>query len=159
MADIGWQFPALLFAAMVVSGALTLLQQRQYSRELSRIAAASHGKDDALLSGRGRSFRGGAVLILVVDRATGRITTARGMVGVSVFARFRDLPDLLGPTATAPDRARGKQLTAAVTMALAQMPAPRRSRASRPRPRPAAAASRTRSTTTARPARQPVATA
>ena len=41
MADIGWQFPAVLFLAMVVSGALTLLQQRQYSRELSRIAAAS----------------------------------------------------------------------------------------------------------------------
>ncbi|MGO1285411.1 MAG: transcriptional regulator GutM [Brachybacterium sp.] len=160
MADIGWQFPAVLFLAMVVSGALTLLQQRQYSRELSRIAAASDGKDDVLLSGRGRSFRGGALLILVVDRGTGQVITARGMVGASVFARFRDLPDLLGPTATAAERARGKQLTAAVTMALAQMPSPRGPRASQPRPAGAAFSPRSSATaSTARPARQPLATA
>lgn len=153
MADIGWQFPALLFLAMVVSGLLTLLQQRQYSRELTRIAGAPHGADDALLSGRGRSFRGGALLILVMDRATGQITTARGMIGVSVFARFRDLPELLGPSATAPERAKGKQLTAAVTMALAQIPAPRRERSSRPTTRFTAEGA------TARPVRQSVATA
>lgn len=153
MTDIGWQFPALLFLAMVVSGLLTLLQQRQYSRELSRIAAASRGKDDVLLSGRGRSLLGGAVLILVVDRTTAQIVTARGMVGASVFARFKDLPDLLGPTATATERTRGKQVTAAATMALAQMPSPRRVRGSRPRTRTAGAAS------VPRPARRPVATA
>lgn len=151
MLDIGWQFPALLLLAMVVSGLLTLLQQRQYSRELSRIASAPHGKDDVLLSGRGRSFRGGAVLILVVDRESGQVISARGMAGVSVFARFRDLPSLLGPTETVTERARGKQLTAAVTMALAQMPTPRR-----PRATPHAV---TRSRSTVRSARQPSATA
>ena len=160
MTDIGWQFPALLFLAMVISGLLTLLQQRQYSRELSRIAAASQGKDDVLLSGRGRSLRGGALLILVVDRASGEIVTARGMVGASVFARFRDLPDLLGPTATATERTRGKQLTAAASMALAQMPSPRGPRAHLPRPAGAAFVPRSSATASAaRPARQPLATA
>ncbi|WP_193104928.1 transcriptional regulator GutM [Brachybacterium sp. FME24] len=153
MLDIGWQFPALLFLAMVVSGLLTLLQQRQYSRELTRVAEASRGSDDVLLSGRGRSIRGGAVLILVVDRANGRITTARGMVGASVFARFRDLPALLGPTATVSERTRGKQLSAAVTMALAQMPTPRRPRATAPK------TTFMGSRSTVRPARRPVATA
>lgn len=156
MTDIGWQFPALLFVAMVVSGLLTLQQQRQYSRELAQIAAGSHGKDDVLLSGRGRSFRGGAVLVLVADRATGQITTARGMVGVSVFARFRELPTLHGPLETAIERAEGKQLRAALSMALAQMPSPRRSR---PRP-PRTTTGRTAvDTSAARPAGQTLATA
>lgn len=127
MADVGWQFPAILIAAMIISSLFTLQQQRRYAREVSTLAAASQGSEDALVTGRGRAFRGGAVVVLLVDVGTQEIITARGMTGATVFARFKDRPELLGTLDGAADRARTKQMAAAVTQAITQLPKRRRS--------------------------------
>lgn len=126
MADVGWQFPAILIAAMIISSLFTLQQQRRYAREVSRLAEASQGSEDALVTGRGRTFRGGAVVVLLVDVGTREIITARGMVGATVFARFKERPELLGPIDGAADRARTKQMAVAITQAIAQLPKRRR---------------------------------
>lgn len=126
MHDIGWQFPAVLFGALMLTALLSMLQIRQYNRELQAALKASTGAHDALLSGRFRSFRGGSIVVLLVDQSTREITRARAMTGLTVLARFTDRPELLGPVDSAPERARGRALRDGVAHALLQMPRPHR---------------------------------
>lgn len=123
MSTVDWRFPTLLIAAMLLGLALTYLQMRTYNSELNRALRRIGGQHLALVSGRGRSWRGGAILIAIVDILNGQIVSARAMTGATVFARFRDLPALQGPVGTAVERVTGKQLRTAVEMALAQLPA------------------------------------
>lgn len=126
MDGIGWQFPAVLFGAMMLTAVMSMLQVRRYNRELQAALKASAGAHDALLSGRCRSFRGGSIVVLLVDQKTQEITRARAMTGLTVLARFTDRPELLGPVDTAPERARGRALREGVAHALLQMPRPHR---------------------------------
>lgn len=137
MGEIPWQFPALLFGAMVLTAGMSLLQVRRYNQELQAALAASTGADDALVSGRCRSFRGGSIVVMVIDMASQEITRATAMTGFTVLARFRPRPELLGPVATATERARGRALREGVAHALLQMPRPRRALAEEPTPRAA----------------------
>lgn len=126
MDQIPWQFPAILFGAMVLTACLSFLQVQRYNQELQAALVASTGADDVLISGRCRSWRGGSIVVMVVDRATQEVTRATAMTGCTVLARFRPRPELLGPVATVAGRARGRALREGVEHALAQMPTPRR---------------------------------
>lgn len=118
-----WAFPAILIAAMLLGIMFTFFQQRAYNAELNTVLRLSKGTDEMLVSGRGRSFRGGSIVVMLVDARQHRVTWASAMNGMTVFARFRPVPALLGPTDTALGRIEGKQLKQAVEMALAQVSA------------------------------------
>ena len=125
MPGVDWRFPAYLVGAMALGLVLTYIQMRAYNAEVNRALRVARGDHLMLVSGRGRSFRGGAIVIAIVDILTREIIWARSMVGATVFARFRNAPELVGPMAGAVDRVQGKQYKAAVEMALAQVrPAP-----------------------------------
>lgn len=121
MPSVDWRFPAYLFAALVIGAILTYVQMSAYNRELNRALHVARGEHLVLVSGKGRSFRGGAIVIAIVDTINREITWARAMTGATVFARFRDVPALIGPMASAVDRVEGKQFKAAVEMAMAQV--------------------------------------
>ncbi|MDF1489317.1 transcriptional regulator GutM [Tessaracoccus caeni] len=115
-----WKFPAILIVAMLLGVLLTYFQQRAYVRELNRVLKDNSGEHLRLVSGRGRTWRGGAIVILVVDMMRREIVAASKLSGLSVFARFRLAPALLGPVEGAVERVKGKPSKAAVEMALAQ---------------------------------------
>lgn len=121
MATSDWRFPALLITAMLLAMVFTLLQQRAYTRELNRTLGRASGDHLMLVSGRGRSFRGGAIVIMIVDLAQRQIVEASVMSGLTVFARFRPEPRLTGPLEGVVDRINGTQIKAAVQMATAQI--------------------------------------
>ncbi len=121
MTTSDWRFPALLITAMLLAMVFTLLQQRAYTRELNRTLGRASGDHLMLVSGRGRSFRGGAIVIMIVDLAQRQIVEASVMSGLTVFARFRPEPRLTGPLEGVVDRINGTQIKAAVQMATAQI--------------------------------------
>ncbi|MFV0452579.1 MAG: transcriptional regulator GutM [Propioniciclava sp.] len=121
MADVDWRFPALLIGAMLLGIVLTYFQQQAYKKELNRALGQGKGDHLMLVSGRGRSWRGGAIAILIVDTLTQQITWASVMRGRTAFARFRERPELLGPVEGAPERAEKPIVAEALTMALAQV--------------------------------------
>lgn len=121
MNALDWRFPAILVAAMMLGLLLTWVQMRSYNAELNRALRAVRGEHLVLVSGRGRSIGGGAIVIAIIDVAARRIIRARALAGRSVFARFHDAPGLVGDLDGAVDRVRGRQLRAAVEMALAQV--------------------------------------
>ncbi|EPH06752.1 hypothetical protein HMPREF1531_00354 [Propionibacterium sp. oral taxon 192 str. F0372] len=121
MNGVDWRFPAILVAAMLIGVALTWLQMRSYNAELRKASTAMTGEHLMLVSGRGRSMAGGAILIAIVDTATRQVVWARAMSGATVFARFRDRPELLGSVDGAAERVHGRQLKAAVEMAMVQL--------------------------------------
>lgn len=118
---MGWEFAAYLVVAMLLGAALAVLQQRHYTGELRRIAAAHNGPNKSLLSGRSKGRLRGAVVILVVDVPTRKIVEARAMTGATSFARFRDAPELLGSVRGVGERAGSKKIAEAAEEALAQL--------------------------------------
>lgn len=122
MNQVDWRFPAILIVAMLLGMGLTFLQQQSYSRQLNHALTRASGDHLMLVSGRGRSFMGGAIVILIVDQLTRQVVWASLMAGRTTFARFHDAPHLLGPVDGAVARASGKQVKAAVQMALSQLP-------------------------------------
>jgi DNA-binding transcriptional regulator of glucitol operon len=106
---------ALLFGVALVLGAGgTLLQHRAYARAVNKLAEAYRGRAAKLVSGRHKGKLRGAVVLLVVDEATRQVLAAEKMTGMSVLARFRPAPELLGPVGTADQRAAKPQLALAV---------------------------------------------
>ena len=121
MAGIDWRFPALLIIAMLLNAVLTWLQMRRYNSELNAALSSVHDDSLMLCSGRGRSWRGGAIIIMIVKTCTNQIVSAKAMTGFTVFAWFRPMPELLGSVDDAADRVAKKSAKAAVTMALSQL--------------------------------------
>ncbi|MBH0053452.1 MULTISPECIES: transcriptional regulator GutM [unclassified Salinibacterium] len=114
-------FALLLMAALVLSVVFSLLQQRTYSRATKRLGTSFLGvKDHFLVSGRGKSFLRGAIVLLVVDASTSRIVAAEAMVGSTVMAHFKPRPELIGDLDTAVLRTKEKMMTAAVDYATKQ---------------------------------------
>ena len=105
MDALDWRFPAILVGAMLLGLLLTWVQMRSYNAELNRALRAVRGEHLVLVSGRGRSLAGGAIVIAVVDTRARRIIRARALAGRSVFARFHDAPELVGDLTGAVDRA------------------------------------------------------
>ena len=111
-------FALLLLAALGLSVAFTLLQQRTYSRATHRLGLSWLGtKNHYLVSGRGKGFLRGAIVLLVVDGDTRRVVAAEAMIGSTVLARFRPHPELIGDLATAAGRAKEPKLRDAIDYA------------------------------------------
>lgn len=104
----------LLLAGFVASMAASALQHRYYLRTVNRLAAREHRAGLTLISGRATGRLRGTVVLLLVRSADDVVEGAQVMQGASVFARFRERPELAGPLATAPARAPGKALSRAV---------------------------------------------
>jgi glucitol operon activator protein len=125
-----WQL--LVGAAVIValSTGLGWVQQRAYQREVNRLLAEERDQDQVLVSGRAKGRLRGAVVLLVIERASKNIRRAAVMQGASVFARFHESPELLGPVCGASTRAPTKAVRRATADAVdryRQLRAPARS--------------------------------
>lgn len=98
------EFALLLGGALALGALLSWVQQRAYARTVRRMADQYSGQPVALVSGRGKSFGRGAIVVLAVDERSRRVVAAQAMKGSTVFARFRPQPDLLGPLSSASSR-------------------------------------------------------
>ncbi|TAM69316.1 MAG: transcriptional regulator [Microbacteriaceae bacterium] len=114
-------FAAILLGALILSGILSWLQHRAYSKATERLRRQFRGSGDAaLVSGRGKGRLRGAVVLLVIDSRSRRVIAAEAMIGASVLARFHERPELLGGLGSIADRAREKRLADATLQAMEQ---------------------------------------
>ncbi len=117
---MGWEFPAALVAAMVLALILGYRQQKAYSGAVTRAAERYSGPNNALVTGRGKGWLSGAVVIMIVDQESRRVVHAEAMTGATVFARPRQAPELLGPVDSLVDRIGTGKKREAVEMAVQQ---------------------------------------
>lgn len=113
-----WQVLVLLLGAFVVAGVLSYRQHLGYQRAVNDLATAENRSGVLLVSGRAKGWRRGAIVLLVIDRRRGTVLRASAMEGASVFARFRERPELAGPVEAAEERAGTTALAKAVHEAL-----------------------------------------
>jgi glucitol operon activator protein len=113
-----WQTLVFLLGGFVVAGLLSYRQHLGYQRAVNDLVTQENRSGVLLVSGRAKGWRRGAIVLLVIDRRRGEVLRARAMVGASVFARFRERPELAGPVAEAEERAGSPALAKAVTQAL-----------------------------------------
>ncbi|NIH88297.1 transcriptional regulator GutM [Amycolatopsis granulosa] len=115
-----WQAAAILVAGFAVAGFFSYRQHARYARVVNQVAAEENRGGVLLVSGRAKGKLRGAVVLLVVDRRRDTVTRALAMEGASVFARFRERPELTGPLGTlagrAPSKAVGRAVADALTM-------------------------------------------
>lgn len=113
-----WQGLLLVLGAFALAGLLTYRQHQGYARAVNDLATEENRSGVLLVSGRSKGWRRGAVVLLVIDRRRGRVLRARAMEGASVFAKFRERPELAGPVEAAEERAGSTALSKAVHEAL-----------------------------------------
>jgi glucitol operon activator protein len=113
-----WQTLVFLLGGFVVAGLLSYRQHLGYQRAVNALATEENRSGVLLVSGRSKGWRRGAIVLLVIDRRRGRVLRARAMEGASVFARFRERPELAGPVEDAEERAESTALGKAVHEAL-----------------------------------------
>ncbi|QFU91774.1 transcriptional regulator GutM [Amycolatopsis sp. YIM 10] len=114
-----WQAAAIMVGGFVVAGFFSYRQHLRYARVINQVAAEENRAGVLLVTGRAKGWRRGAVVLLVVDRRQDSVTRALAMEGASVFARFRERPELNGPLGTLAERARSKAVAKAAAEALA----------------------------------------
>lgn len=89
----------LLLAMFGLSMAGSYLQHRYYQRQVNELAAQYRDGAYALASGRHKGKLRGAVALLVVRRDDPNdVRRAVVMSGSTLFARFRERPDIQGTT-------------------------------------------------------------
>jgi glucitol operon activator protein len=126
-------FALILISVLLLGFALSFLQHRSYSRAAQRMTRAFAGeKDFFLVSGRGKGVLRGAVLLMVIDAKERRVIAAEAMIGITIFARFRGRPELIGPLDGVAARAKEPKLRDAVDYALANFASLSRGRKSKP---------------------------
>ena len=115
-----WQAATILVAGFAVAGFFSYRQHARYARVVNQVATEENRSGVLLVSGRAKGALRGAVVLLVVDRRRDAVTRALAMEGASVFARFRERPELTGPldglAGRAPSRAIAKAVADALTM-------------------------------------------
>jgi len=118
------------FVLMVVVVLLTAVsgfaQHKYYSRTVRRIARAYDEPGCVLVSGRGKSWFRGAIVVLVLRKEDEVIRAASVMEGASVLARFKDRPDWVDRSARDELPGAGPRVVAAVADALSHVPGRRR---------------------------------
>jgi len=122
---MGWQFPALLGGALIVSLLLGLWQQGRYARSVNELATRHRGKDRLLVTGRGLGKLKGTIVMLIVDDPRDEVIAAQVLRGTTIFATAKEAPELIGPVGTLADRVTDKQSRKAIEMALTQLKATR----------------------------------
>lgn len=129
-----WSFALILVVALMIGAILSYVQHRAYAATVREMAAEHHVQGLALISGRGKGFLKGVAIILVVNRKTQEVIDGRIMRGASIFARFKEAPDLRGPLEELRKKyADDKRMTKALNECVAQlraMPAVKRSSSS-----------------------------
>lgn len=114
-------FAAILFAALLLAALLSYLQHRAYSGATQRLARQFSGQRDAVIvSGRGKGWTRGAVVLLVVNSNSRKIMAAQTMTGASVLARFHDAPELIGGLKSAGSRTEDVRVKEALVQATEQ---------------------------------------
>ena len=117
---VEWQFALFLGVALMLCGVMSVHQSRTFQRAVRRAAAEYSTGDHVLVTGRGRGRLRGAIVLLVVERATKRVVSAKVMSGSTVLARLRGVDQLLGPLADIATRTRDKQVRRALAQATEQ---------------------------------------
>jgi glucitol operon activator protein len=116
----------LMVVVVLLTGVSGLAQHKYYSRTVRRIARAYDEPGCVLVSGRGKSWFRGAVVVLVLRKEDEVIRTAAVMEGASVLARFKDRPEWVGRSAREDLPRCSPRAAAAVADALTHMPGRRK---------------------------------
>ena len=112
----------LMVVVVLLTGVSGLAQHKYYSRTVRRIARAYDEPGCVLVSGRGKSWFRGAVVVLVLRKDDEVIRTAAVMEGASVLARFKDRPEWVGRSAREDLPRCSPRAAAAVADALTHVP-------------------------------------
>ncbi|TNC29472.1 transcriptional regulator GutM [Amycolatopsis alkalitolerans] len=115
---MSWQVASFLIAGFVVAGFLSYRQHARYAQVVNAVADEENRSGALLVTGRAKGKFRGAVVLLVIDRRRHLVTRALAMEGASVFARFRERPELLGPVGSVESRTASKATAKAVKEAL-----------------------------------------
>jgi glucitol operon activator protein len=116
------QFVLVLLIALSLTTGSALLQHKYYARTVRRLASAHNEPGCAIVSGRAKGRRRGAIAVLVLGREDQRIRGAAVMQGASVFARFKNRPDWVGMSARGPLPHCSPRLAAAIADACSRVP-------------------------------------
>lgn len=116
------QFVLVLLIALSLTTGSALMQHKYYDRTVRRLASAHNEPGCAIVSGRAKGRRRGAIAVLVLGREDQRIRGAAVMQGASVFARFKNRPDWVGMSARGPLPHCSPRLAAAVADACSRVP-------------------------------------
>ena len=117
-----WSFALILVVALMIGAILSYVQHRAYAATVREMAGQHHVKGLALVSGRGKGFWKGVAVILVVNRKTQEVIDGKIMRGASIFARFKEAPDLRGQLEDLRKKfAEDKQMTKALNECVAQL--------------------------------------
>ena len=120
-------FALILLAAIILNIVFSIMQHKMYMRVTRDMQNEYAGRSDHfLVSGRGKGFLRGAVVLLVIDSSRNQVVAAKAMVGSTMFARFKPRPELLGVATSAPSRAANSHLLKAVEYAMEQYRVTRR---------------------------------
>jgi len=122
----------LLLVGFAVMIAANWGQQLYYLRTVNRLANGEQRPGRILVSGRASGRLRGAVALLIVRQADDVVEHALVMEGTTVFARFRERPELAGPAGEEPPEALSKAARTAVANAVAHY----RRMTTRPEPEP-----------------------
>ncbi len=82
------------FILLSVQALLSLFQVKNYRKAIS----AMRGKGLLGIGARRGVLRSGQILILSYDRATDRINNCMRMLGITIFERFKPVPEYIGLT-------------------------------------------------------------
>lgn len=118
-----WGFPLIFLVALLLGVVLSLWQHRAYSNRVRTVAMRNDRSGLSLVSGRGKGFLRGSVVILVIDTLTDQIVDAEVMTGSTIFARFKAAPELLGSLKSVKERTENKFVLKALDDAMVQVKA------------------------------------
>jgi DNA-binding transcriptional regulator of glucitol operon len=114
-------FAIVLLGALAVAGVLSYLQHRAYTASTRRLVDRFRSNPRAVIvSGRGKGWSRGAVVLLAIDSSSRRVIAGEAMVGASVFARFHPREELEGPLASVASRTTDRKLGQALEQAVEQ---------------------------------------
>ncbi len=82
------------FVLLSAQGLLTVLQVKSFQKAI----AAMRGKGLLGIGSRRGVLRSGQILILSYDRATDKINNCMRMLGITIFERFKPVPEYIGLT-------------------------------------------------------------
>jgi len=115
---MSWQAMVIIVGAFLLASWLSYRQHQRYSRVVNEVATEENRGGVLLVTGRAKGKLRGAVVLLVIDRRRELVTRALAMEGASVFATFRERPDLAGPLHTLAERASTKAMSKAIAEAM-----------------------------------------